>query len=151
MDTTEYMIDQKTYLSSRVDDQINWYNKKSTIYQNRYKFLKVLVIILSVSIPFLVGLIEGKDDYLKIVVGIGGVLIAMIEGVLSLFRYQDLWLQYRLTSETLQREKIIFLTQSGPYQNKAGAFQIFVKNAEAIMSGENQSWIDSQQKEEETE
>jgi len=126
MNTPEYMIDQKTYLSSRVDDQINWYNKKSAIYQNRYKFLKVLVIVLSVSIPFLVGLIEGANDYLKIVVGIGGVLIAMIEGILSLFRYQDLWLQYRLTSETLQREKILFLTQAGPYQNNTGTFQVFV-------------------------
>jgi len=143
------MMDQKTYLNSRVDDQINWYSKKSKAYQNRYKLLKIIVILVSVSIPFLSGMIRGEDDWLKIAVGIGGVLIALIEGVLALFRFQDLWLQYRLTAEMLQREKVIFLTQSGPYHNNPSAFQQFVQRVEAIMSSENQSWVDSLKQEQE--
>lgn len=141
-------MDQKTYLSDRIDDQINWYNKKSKIFQNRFKLLKVIVIIGSVTIPFLVGLIEDGTINLKIAVGIIGVAIAAIEGVLSLYKYQELWLQYRLASEMLQREKLIFLTGSGVYHNNPNAFKDFVQRSEAIMSSENQSWLEGQQKEE---
>lgn len=136
-------MDQETYLSKRVDDQINWYSKKSTTYKNRYKLLKTIVIFVSVSIPFLSGMIHGEEDWLKIAVGIGGVTIAMIEGVLALFQFQDLWLQYRLTAEMLQREKLIFLTQAGHYHNNSSAFPQFVQRIEGIMSSENQSWVDN--------
>jgi hypothetical protein len=144
-------MDQKTYLAERIDDQINWYSKKSKTFQTRYKTLKVVVIIGSVTIPFLVGLIEDGTANLKIAVGIIGIVIAAIEGILSLYKYQDLWLQYRLASEMLKREKIIFLTGSGPYKDNTEAFQHFVKRAESIMASENQSWLSGQQQEEETE
>lgn len=142
-------MDQKTYLSERIDDQINWYNSKSKNYQTKYKVLKTIVIISSVSIPFLVGLITNEDSYFKIAAGILGIVIAAIEGILALYKYQDLWLQYRITSEMLQREKIIFLTNSGLYLNNKNAFKDFVRRSESIMSSENQSWIEIQQKEEE--
>ena len=140
-------MDQKTYLIERVDDQISWYNKKSKINQTRYKSLKTIVIIVSVSIPVLAGMISDGDNWLKIVVGICGASIAGVEGILSLFKFQDLWLQYRLTAEMLEREKIIFLTGSGPYENSSSAFKNFVINAESIMGNENQTWLENQQKE----
>ena len=142
-------MDQKTYLAERIDDQINWYSAKSKTYQTRYKILKVIVIISSVTIPFLVGLITDETTYLKIIVGVIGVLIAAIEGILSLYKFQDLWLQYRMTAEMLQREKLIFLTNSGMYFNNKNAFQDFVRRSESIMSSENQAWVETQQKEDE--
>ena len=143
-------MDQKTYLTTRVDNQINWYNKRSTTNQNRYKLLKAIIIIVSVSIPVLAGMITGEDDWLKILVGVFGVIIAGIEGILSLFKFQDLWLQYRLVAEMLEREKVIFLTQSGPYEQNPSAFNLFVTRAESIMVNENQSWSESQKKEDTT-
>lgn len=141
-------MDQKTYLAKRVDDQIAWYEKKSKFNQDRYKLLKIIVIILSVSIPFLTGLINSETDILKIVVGVAGVIIAGVESILFLNKYQDLWLKYRLTAELLKREKIIFATQSGIYENKSNAFKLFVNRAEAIMSEENSAWLESQLKKE---
>ncbi len=146
---TSEKMDQNDYLVNRIDNQIEWYNTKSKYNQNRYKFLKTIVIIVSVTIPFLAGLINGADDILKIIVGVGGILIAMFEGIIALYKYQDLWLQYRLTAEMLEREKVLFLTESGSYENNAAAFKHFVSRAEAIMSSENNAWIASQKKEEE--
>jgi uncharacterized protein DUF4231 len=143
-------MDQKAYLSDRVDDQINWYSKKSKFNQNRYKLLKTIMILVSVTIPFLAGLIKGESDILKIAVGVGGILIAGIEGILSLYKYQDLWLQYRLTAEMLGREKILFITEAGQYENNPNAFKLFVKQAESIMGSENQAWLESQMKETES-
>ncbi|MFT7603395.1 MAG: hypothetical protein ACI8VT_000962 [Saprospiraceae bacterium] len=145
-------MDQKTYLTDRVDDQINWYTTKSKFNQNRYKLLKTVIILVSVTIPFLAGLIKGEGDILKIAVGVGGILIAGFEGILSLYKYQDLWLQYRLTAEMLEREKILFVTEAGPYENNPVAFKQFVTQAESIMSAENKSWlaISKEKKEKET-
>lgn len=144
-------MDQKAYLSNRVDDQINWYSKKSKFNQNRYKLLKTIMILVSVTIPFLAGLIKGDSNILKIAVGVGGITIAGIEGILSLYKYQDLWIQYRLTAEMLGREKILFITEAGQYENNPNAFKQFVKQAESIMGSENQAWLESQKKEDESE
>jgi hypothetical protein len=138
----EQMTEQD-YLSQRIDDQINWYSKKSTFNKNRYQLLKALVITISASIPVLAIAIKGDDDMLKMLVGIAGVLIVVIEGILSLYKYKDIWLKYRMTSELLNREKILYLTSSGPYKTNK-KLQSFVERAEAIMSEENKNWLTDQ-------
>ncbi len=140
---------EQDYLSQRVDDQMNWYSKKSTFNKNRYQLIKALVIIISASIPVLAIMITGNDEILKIAVGVAGVLIVALEGLLSLYKYKDIWLQYRLTAEMLGREKLFYLTGSGPYKNSKN-LQIFVERAEAIMSTENQSWLTNQLKDDDT-
>ncbi len=135
------MTKPEEYIGKRLDDQIKWYSQKSTSNQKRYKTLKTIVIALSVSIPFMAGLIKNEGDWLKIAVGVGGVLIALFEGILSLQKYQELWIQYRTIAEALNREKIMFQTRTGHYKGK-DAFQQLVIRAEAIMSAENQSWQD---------
>ncbi len=141
---------EQDYLSQRIDDQINWYSRKSTFNKNRYQLFKALVIILSSSIPVLAIMITENDQLLKMIVGIAGVLIVVIEGILSLYKYKDIWLEYRMTSEMLNREKLLYLTGAGPYKTKK-SFQDFVEKAEAIMSSENKNWLANQIKKEEPE
>lgn len=138
---------EQDYLNQRIDDQINWYSKKSTFNKKRYQFIKALVIIISASIPVLAIMISGNDEILKIAVGVAGVLIVALQGLLSLYKYKDIWLQYRMTAEMLQREKLLYLTGSGSYKNSKN-LQTFVERAEAIMSTENQGWLTNQLKEE---
>lgn len=134
---------EQDYLSQRIDDQINWYSNKSTFNKKRYQFIKALVIIISASIPVLAIAIKGDDNMLKMLVGIAGVLIVVFEGILSLYKYKDIWLKYRMTSEMLNREKILYLTSSGPYKTNK-KLQSFVERAEAIMSEENKNWLTDQ-------
>ena len=134
----------QNYLKERVDDQINWYNKKSKFNQTWYKRLKSIAILCSVSIPFLTGFAERFGDSTIVVIGVLGVLIALIEGILSLNKYQELWLEYRKTTELLQREKILFATNSGPYQQEQKLTKL-VERCENIMGAENSSWFDTQQ------
>ena len=131
------------YLKDRLDNQIEWYNHKSSINKKRYNTLRFGVILISVCIPFLTGLITDETNWLKIAVGIGGVLIALFEGASSLYKFQENWLTYRMTAEQLQREKLFFLTKSGPYQRN-NSLQILVARAEAIMSTENETWVKTQ-------
>lgn len=138
-------MDATTYMKERVDDQINWLDGKSGKNQRFYKRLRLIVIILSVLIPFATGYIgnwDGKiDEALKFSIGIAGVLIAAIEGIQSLFKYQDNWVSYRVTAETLKQEKMLYLTKSGIYANSKMNFQSFVTRIEGILNGENQQWL----------
>lgn len=136
------MTDQD-YIAQRIDDQIKWYSSKSRWNKKRYTNIKTLIIILSVSIPFLTGLI-GDDEqmafWLKIAIGISGILIAGGEGILSLQKYQDNWMEYRQASETLKREKLLYLTQSGPYRGGATLPQL-VERIENFTASENKNWL----------
>ena len=140
------------YLKDRLDDQINWYERKSAINKKRFNTLRFGVIAISVTIPFLTGLITEETTWIKMAVGIGGVLIALFEGISSLYKFQENWLTYRMTAEQLRREKVFFLTQSGPYE-KNQTLSLLVTRSESIMSSENESWvkIQTRKKEEEVE
>ncbi len=132
------------YISSRIDKQIQWYDDKSSWNQKRYKILKTLIILFSVSIPFLTGLIGETDPdmnfWLKIIIGTFGIIIAASEGIISLQKYQDNWMEYRNASETLKREKLLFLTQSGPYREHHN-LQHLVERIESFTANENKNWM----------
>ncbi len=141
------MLDAETYIQDRVDDQISWYSRKSGICQKRYKRLKIITLVFSVTIPFLTGLVD-EVTAMKYIIGAMGVVIAAVEGIQSLYKYKDNWLQYRLTSEALKREKLLYQTLSGEYAEASDPFKTFVQRAEQIMAGEQSQWKDYIAKEE---
>ena len=65
--------------------------------------------------------------------------MAIAAGALSLFRFQELWIQYRSSSETLKHEKFLFLTRTEPY-NVVQPLPLLVNRAEALISREHTSW-----------
>ncbi len=134
----------QNYLKERVEDQIAWYDKKSKLNQRWYKRLKFITIFCSVTIPFLTGFTERFGSATIIIIGVFGLLIALIEGILALNKYQELWLDYRKTAELLRQEKIRFETKSGPYQSEQ-TLAMLVERCENIMGAENSSWVDAQQ------
>jgi hypothetical protein len=48
-----------------------------------------------------------------------GVLITVLEGILHLNQYQQNWIAYRSTSESLKHEKYVYLGKASPYVNAA--------------------------------
>ena len=76
---------------------------------------------------------------LKIIVGSMGVCVAVIAGIVSLYRFQENWIEYRATAESLKHEKFLFLTKSPPYEGE-NSFHAFVSNVESLISKENTNW-----------
>ena len=132
------MMDEKQYIKDRVDDQFNFFDKKSESSQRKYRVWRVILIILSVSIPFLTLLTEWQQN-IKYIVAATGVLIGAIEGFLGLYKFQEDWVNNRKAAESLKREKFLFLTKAGAYKNE-GAFDLFVSRIEGILSQENKNW-----------
>jgi hypothetical protein len=129
---------EEDYIAQRLDDQIDWYSKKSSNCQTWFKALRVVEIVAAALIPFLSGMGE-KIPCGQWVVGALGVTIALSAAASSLFKYHENWIQYRVTSEQLKHEKFLFATHSGPYDDQT-RFQLLVQRVEALISKEAATW-----------
>jgi hypothetical protein len=134
-------MDAEQYLKDRVDDQINWYDNKSLYNQRWFKRLRVSEVVCAVFIPFLSGYIHVYQIPITFVIGALGVVIAVIAGLLSLYQFQEIWVQYRTVCESLKKEKFLYLTCSEPYNcNDEERLQTLVHRVETLISKENTNW-----------
>lgn len=126
----------------RLEDQIDWYNRKSRSAQRIFKRIKVVEILAAAMIPFLAALSFPRD---KLVTAALGVLITILEGILHLNQYQQLWNTYRSTCEALKHEKYIYLGDAGPYAGAANPHALLAERVESLVSQEHAQWSSLQQ------
>jgi len=131
-------MDKETYLKERLDDQIAWYDKKSQSSQTWFKSLRVTEIICAAFIPFISGMSD-STPHGQFIIGMLGVIIAVSAGLSSLNKYQENWLTYRTTCETLRHEKFLFLAGCAPYDGDS-SLKKFVERVESLISKENSQW-----------
>lgn len=139
------MSDQN-YITERVDDQLNWLDSKSQYHHKHFVRLRTLILVTSTLIPLLSGFISDSNNWgliLKWAVGIGGVIVAVSQGLLSLNKHQELWMQYRASAEAIKREKLLYLAKVGAYANNNQAFENFVAQIESILADENKLWLEN--------
>lgn len=126
------------YITSRVNNQISWYDKKSQSSQCWFKWLRGAEIIAAAAIPLIAGF--AVDPFpVTLVVGILGASIAVITAIISLNQFQENWTEYRTTSESLKHEKFLYLTKAEPYHEEE-FFRLFVQRVESLISKENSAW-----------
>ena len=128
------------YLQKRIDDQIQWLSSASGKNQQWFKKLRAAEIVMGCAIAFLVS--HANHIPVQVLTGAMGVAVAAIGGLLSLYRFQEKWVEYRVTAENLKREKYFFLTGTAPYDTD-DKFQILVRRVEAILAAENVQWAES--------
>ncbi len=126
------------YLQDRVDDQIDWYDRKSIRAQRWFKWLRAVEITAAGAIPLFAGY-GGGAGWSVMVAGILGALVAVLAAFLSLNQFQENWIAYRTTCESLKHEKFLYLTQVEPYHGK-DPFTLLVQRIESLISRENSSW-----------
>jgi Protein of unknown function (DUF4231) len=88
---------------ARLEDQIEWYDRKSRSAQRIFKRAKIVEILAAAMIPFLAGVSFRHD---KLVTAALGVLITILEGILHLNQYQQIWSSYRSTCEALKTREV---------------------------------------------
>jgi hypothetical protein len=129
----------------RLNDQLEWYDKKSGDNQRRYKQIKVAQLVLAGSIPVfaLVGDVWGRW-----VTAILGASVAILEGLQQLGQYNNLWVSYRATAEQLKHEKFLFLAHSGPYRKlgQDDALRLLAERVEEQVSTEHAKWVSERSK-----
>src|ERR1017187_5340973 len=93
-------------IMERLEDQIAWYDRKSIVDQRSFKRIKTVEICSAAIIPLLAAL---NPPYALWVTGGLGAVITVLEGMLQLNQYQQNWIAYRSTCESLKHEKFVYL------------------------------------------
>lgn len=120
----------------RLEDQIAWYDLKSQHNQRWFKALKICQIVVAAAIP--VGAAASAPLWL---IGSGGALIVVLEGLQQLQQYQQNWTTYRSTCERLKHEKFLFLGRAGPYAAVANPESLLAERVEGLVSQEHAAWV----------
>ena len=90
------------YIEQRLDDQIDWYDRKSVEHQRWFKHLRLIEIIAAALIPVLSAQAWNGPRFWAIVTGVLGALIAVVAAVLGLYQFEQIWIEYRTTCESLK-------------------------------------------------
>ncbi len=109
LETTTANLHQHPTLR-RLDEQIQWYDSKSTANQRWFKRLKVTVILAGALTPLAAGL--SMPVWIP---GTLGVIVVLVEAIQQLNQHQQLWVTYRATAEALKHEKYLYLGHAYPY------------------------------------
>ena len=142
-------MDEETYLKDRLGDQIRWYDSKSVQCQKKFKYHRIFQIVIAALLPvaaIVVAILncECINAWFPAVAGIWGAAVTISVSISALCKYQENWLEYRTTTETLKHEKNLYLAKAGPYSGE-NAFQLLVERVERLISTENSKWQAHQQ------
>jgi hypothetical protein len=123
----------------RLEDQLHWYDTKSTHHKRWFQSLKVTQIVLAAVIP--AGAAAGASAAVAGALGAG---IVVLEGLQQLFQFQQNWVSYRATAEALKHEKFLCLAQAGPYTNLDQPAAQLAERVESLVSQEHSAWTSAQ-------
>ncbi|MHC4367051.1 MAG: DUF4231 domain-containing protein [Planctomycetota bacterium] len=70
------------------------------------------------------------------------------KSILKTFKYQENWINYRTTCETLRKEIHFYRVGWGDYRDSKDREALFVERVESLISRENTMWLTTQQPEE---
>ena len=129
-------------ITARLEDQIAWYDRKSSSCQRIYKRIKFTEIVAAALIPFVPALQLQHAGWID---GVLGMVITILEGMLHLNQYQQNWIAYRSTCESLKHEKYVYLANASPYAGVADARALLAERVESLVSQEHAKWASTQQ------
>src|SRR5713226_2366701 len=127
--------------TARLDDQINWYDRESRRAQRMFKMLKAVTIIAAAGVPIVGQFIPHNT----IVVSILGGVVIVVESIQQMNQYQQLWITYRATAESLKHEKYLHAAGAGPYVETENADRLLAERLESLVSQEHARWVASKE------
>ena len=122
-----------------LQDQIEWYDRKSLFNQRRFKIVKIVGIVSAALIPAL-----SSRGPVWITSALG-VLIVVLEGIQQLNKYHENWIAYRSTCEQLKHEKFLYLATAGIYGAATDEHALLAERIESLVSQEHAKWASSQE------
>lgn len=125
---------------ARLQDQIAWYDAKSQVNQRWFKRLKICQIVTAAAIPVAAGVSAPI-----LLVGGGGALIVVLEGLQQLQQYQQNWTTYRATCERLRHEQFLFMANAGAYGVAPHPEVLLAERVESLVSQEHAAWVSQQE------
>ncbi len=138
--TNEYF---ENYLKERYENQVQWYDSRSSLYKRYYHWFQWATIIFSSVLPASIMLIP-EDD--KIYLVVLSVILAIATSAMKSFKFQENWISYRTIAETLKKETHYYNAGANGYSTVENKEQLFVERVESLISRENTLWVETHTK-----
>ncbi|WP_035060233.1 DUF4231 domain-containing protein [Desulfovibrio sp. 6_1_46AFAA] len=127
----------ESILLADIDSQVAWYGKKARFYKKTDLIVKILLLIFTTAIPFL---IVCNFDNTKYVIALISMLIAILEGFRNIYKSNEKWILYRSILEKMKKERLMYLTETSIYRDKQNKVNLLAKRYIEITSYENEQW-----------
>ncbi|MDE0011986.1 MAG: DUF4231 domain-containing protein [Candidatus Poribacteria bacterium] len=139
-------MDIETYLTERVDNQIEYFDSKAIRNQKIYKRLKGTAIFSNVFTTLTIALALTFISHLKFM-GIAALILSTI--VLATYQIEEFynfgakWEKFRLVAERIKSEKYLFLSSVGRYASidTGEKERVFIEAIEGIIQGTDMSYF----------
>ncbi len=96
-------------------------------------------ILLAAAIPVVAAFGAEAD-----IAGLLGALVVIVEALQQLFQFQQNWLRYRATAQSIESEKHLYLAAAGPYSDAPRPPALLAERLEELLSGEVSAWTTEQ-------
>jgi hypothetical protein len=123
-----------------LQDQIQWYDRKSGQNQKAFKYLKISTIIAAALVP-----VFANASGMRLLTAGLGVLIVVLEGFQQLYQFHSNWISYRSTCEALKHEKFLYLATAGPYGAAKDPHALLAERIESLVSQEHAKWASGEE------
>jgi hypothetical protein len=107
------------YVTTRVDDQLAYFDARARSNKSRYQTLKLTAIVCNVLTTMAIALALAAPDEYK--AGVGVLALVLSAAVLATYQLEEFqnygakWEKFRLVAERLKSEKFLFLNGAGQY------------------------------------
>lgn len=122
-----------------VQQERDWYAKHGARSRNWFGGVQIAAIALSGLTPVLV-VWDGLPAALQ---ALPAALAAIMLGASAVLAWRENWVRFKQTAAALEREQLLFATQTRPYDGDGDRDKLvarFVENTTRIVSGEYASW-----------
>jgi len=136
--------------------QRSWYSSRAGNFKNRAQRLDMLIILagaLVSALPAISKFMAGTfEHFIDIGLVVLGVTIVVSQGMQRVFRYAEIWPEYRLASERMKREWRLFVNSAPPYDTDDEIAKCaYVGRLDAIMADEQKIFFERQREESQAE
>ena len=130
------------YVTQRYEREMGWYDGKAVKNQAIYRRMQWTLIVLAAVTPILIELEPPPlgGDWIHWATLTSGV-VAILTAGLKTFKYQENWINYRTTCETLRKERHFYDAGLGDYGTAQDKEALFVERVESLISRENTMWV----------
>ncbi len=132
---------RESYIRSRIEDQIAYYESKSQYNKKIYYATSILAVVTSALVP-VVSVFMPSDIVPKLIITLLSATTTILTSLQVLFNAKDLWTKYRFNASRLTACLHQYYSHSGPFagHSEEEAFQLLVQMSEAQMEDENKGW-----------
>ena len=138
----------------QVEQKVNFYTRYARLNRLLHLCTQTIILILAALTPIFAAMEADSGSISNSMFAssnitltlISASILAVLEGLSRLFRFQNLWLRYRKTANLLSNEHRQYLHEVGEYKDHDLALLNFKEKFETIIATEQSNWYNSMQR-----